>query len=53
MHLHELKLGATVYGMQRMVVAVPLGHRRALSASVATMITLGYARPYLASRDLL
>jgi NADH-quinone oxidoreductase subunit N len=53
MHLHELQLGATVYGMQRMVVADPMGHLLALSASVATMITLGYARPYLASRDLL
>jgi NADH-quinone oxidoreductase subunit N len=53
MHLHELKSGATVYGMQRMVVADPMGHLLQLSAAVASMITLGYARPYLASRDLL
>jgi len=53
MHLHELNVGATVYGMQRMVVADPMGHLLALSAVVATMVTLGYARPYLASRDLL
>src|SRR5882724_180604 len=50
MHLHELQLGATVYGMQRMVVADPMGHLLALSATVATMITLGYARPYLIAR---
>jgi NADH-quinone oxidoreductase subunit N len=53
MHLHELQTGSAVYGMQRMVVADPMGHLLALSAAVATMITLGYARPYLASRDLL
>jgi NADH-quinone oxidoreductase subunit N len=53
MHLHELDVGATVYGMQRMVVADPMGHLLALAAVVSTMITLGYARPYLASRDLL
>ena len=39
--------------MQRMVVIDPLGHLLALSATLATMITLGFARPYLASRDLL
>ncbi len=53
MHLNLLQSGATVYGMQRMVVADPLGHLLALSAAVATMITLGFARPYLKSRDLL
>src|SRR5471030_2175421 len=53
MHLAELRSGAAFYGMQRMVVADPMGHLLALSAALATMITLGYARPYLASRDLL
>ena len=53
MHLNVLQTGAGVYGMQRMVVSDPMGHLLALSAAVATMITLGYARPYLASRDLL
>ena len=52
MHLHEMQAGGS-YGMQRMVVADPLGHLLALSAVLATVITLGYARPYLASRDLL
>jgi NADH-quinone oxidoreductase subunit N len=53
MHLHILQTGVTVYGMQRMVVSDPMGHLLGLAAAVATMITLGYARPYLASRDLL
>jgi len=53
MHLNELQAARTVYGMQRMVVIDPLGHLLALTATLATMITLGFARPYLASRDLL
>ena len=53
LHLNELQLAKTVYAMQRMVVIDPLGHLLAMSAALATMITLGFARPYLASRDLL
>ncbi|MBW8760643.1 MAG: NADH-quinone oxidoreductase subunit NuoN [Burkholderiales bacterium] len=53
MHLYELQLGRALYGMQRMVVIDPLGHLLALSAGIATMITMGFARPYLKSRDLL
>jgi NADH-quinone oxidoreductase subunit N len=53
MHLSELQLAQTVYAMQRMVVIDPLGHLLALAATLATMITLGFSRPYLASRDLL
>jgi len=53
MHLYELQVGRALYGMQRMVVIDPLGHLLALSAGLATMITMGFARPYLKSRDLL
>ena len=53
MHLTELQEARTVYGMQRMVVIDPLGHLLALAATLATMITLGFARAYLKSRDLL
>jgi len=53
MHLNELQLARTVYGMQRMVVIDPLGHLLALAGTLATMITFGFARPYLKSRDLL
>ncbi|MCK9685963.1 NADH-quinone oxidoreductase subunit NuoN [Scleromatobacter humisilvae] len=53
MHLDELQRAQTVYAMQRMVVIDPLGHLLALAGTLATMITLGFSRPYLASRDLL
>ncbi len=53
MHLNELQLAQTVYALQRMVVIDPLGHLLALAGTLATMITLGFSRPYLASRDLL
>jgi len=53
LHLNELQMARTVYGMQRMVVIDPLGHLLALVATVVTMMTLGFARPYLKSRDLL
>ena len=49
-HFNE---GATVYAMQRMVVADPMGHLLGFFASVATMVTLAYARSYAASRELL
>ncbi len=53
LHLLHFNIGDTVYAMQRMVVADPMGHLLGFFASVATMITLAYARPYAASRDLL
>ncbi len=45
--------GFTLYSMQRMVVADPMGHLLGLFATLATMVTLVYARPYAASRDML
>ena len=39
--------------MQGMVVADPMGHLLAGFACIATLITLVYARPYAASRDML
>ena len=53
LHLNELQIGLTGYGMGRMVVVDPLGHLLALAGTLATMITLVFARPYLMSRDLL
>src|SRR5450631_1813758 len=44
--------GATYYAMQRMVVADPMGHLLGFFASAAVMISLCYARPYAASRDM-
>ena len=45
--------GFTLYAMQRMVVADPMGHLLGLFATLAMMITLVYARPYAAERDML
>ena len=45
--------GATVYGMQRMMVGDPMGHLLAFFACMAVMITIAYAQPYIASRDML
>jgi NADH-quinone oxidoreductase subunit N len=45
--------GGTVYGMQNMVVNDPLGHLLALFAALATMVTVAYAQPYIAQREML
>ena len=45
--------GFTLYAMQRIVVADPMGHLLGFFATVAVMITLAYARPYAAERDIL
>jgi NADH-quinone oxidoreductase subunit N len=43
----------TLYAMQRMVVADPMGHLLGALATLAVMVSLTYARPYAAERDLL
>jgi NADH-quinone oxidoreductase subunit N len=53
MHLGRFDSGTTVYAMQQMVVADPMGHLLGFFATVAVMISLVYARPYAASRDML
>jgi NADH-quinone oxidoreductase subunit N len=53
LHLYAFNEGNTVYAMQRMVVSDPMGHLLGVFASVAVMITLVYARPYAAERDIL
>ena len=45
--------GMTRYAMERMVVADPMGHLLGVFATVAMMVTLVYARPYAASREML
>ncbi|MFO1294109.1 MAG: NADH-quinone oxidoreductase subunit NuoN [Rubrivivax sp.] len=52
LHLQGLAEGATAYGMQRMVVVDPMGHLLAFFAAIAVMVTLAYARPTLAERDM-
>ena len=53
MHFAYFNAGLTTYAMQNMVVADPMGHLLAGFACVATLITLVYARPYAASREML
>ena len=53
MHLFQFDGGLTVYAMQRMVVADPMGHLLGFFATVAMMVTLAYARPYAAEREML
>jgi NADH-quinone oxidoreductase subunit N len=53
LHLNAFNDGGTAYAMQRMVVADPLGHLLGFFAALATMISLAYARPYAARRDML
>jgi len=53
MHFAYFDAGVTTYAMQNMVVADPMGHLLAGFACLATLITLVYARPYAASRDML
>ena len=45
--------GFTVYAMQNMVVKDPMGHLLGLFATLAVMVTLAYARPYAADREML
>jgi NADH-quinone oxidoreductase subunit N len=53
LHVLEFNAGSTHYAMQKMVVADPLGHLLGFFAAVAVMVTLVYARPYAASREML
>jgi NADH-quinone oxidoreductase subunit N len=53
MHLWAFNDGATVYAMQHMVVADPMGHLLGLFATIAVMVSLVYARPYAAEREML
>jgi NADH-quinone oxidoreductase subunit N len=53
--LHSLyaDAGQTVYGFGRLVVSDPMGHWLKCFATIAVMVTLVYARPYAADRDML
>jgi NADH-quinone oxidoreductase subunit N len=53
MHLQYVLDGSNLYGVGGMVVSDPMGHLLAVCAAVATMVTLGYARPTLGSREML
>ena len=52
-HLAYYQGGLTAYGMNAMVVVDPMGHLMAFFAGLSVMVTLAYAGPTLASRDML
>jgi NADH-quinone oxidoreductase subunit N len=53
LHLVAFNQGKTMYAMQGMVVADPMGRLLGFFAVIAVMLTLAYARPYVALRDML
>jgi NADH-quinone oxidoreductase subunit N len=53
MYLYFVNQGTNMDGMQGMVVSDPLGNLLGFFACLATMVTLAYARPYAAERDIL
>jgi NADH-quinone oxidoreductase subunit N len=53
MHWQLFDAGNTLYAMQGMVVADPMGHLLGFFATVAVMVSIAYARPYAAERDML
>ena len=52
MHLEAMAAGQSMFGMQGMVVADPLGHLLAFFAAASVLVTLAYAQPYVGSRDM-
>jgi len=52
MHFSYVDGTESLYGMQAMVVTDPMGHLLSFFATLATMVTLAYAQPYLGSRDM-
>ncbi|WP_119353311.1 NADH-quinone oxidoreductase subunit NuoN [Azohydromonas sediminis] len=53
LHFDALSAGESMVGMQGLMVSDPLGHLLSLFATLATMLTLAYAQPYIASREML
>jgi NADH-quinone oxidoreductase subunit N len=53
LHAMYADAGQTLYGFGRLVVSDPMGHWLKCFATIAVMVTLVYARPYAADRDML
>jgi NADH-quinone oxidoreductase subunit N len=53
LHLQALVAGQSVFGLQGMFASDPLGHLLAFFATLAVMITVAYARAYIAPREML
>jgi len=53
MHAMAYNDGTTLYALQRMVVADSMGHLLGVFSAIAVFVSLIYARPYAAERDML
>jgi len=53
LHAMYADAGQTLYGWGRLVVSDPMGHWLKCFAAIAVLVTLVYARPYAADRDML
>ena len=52
LHFQQFEAGLTLYALGNMVVTDPMGRLLGVWATLAMMITLTYAQPYIASRDM-
>ena len=52
LHLRALDAAEAVFAMQSMFVSDSLGHLLALFATLAVMVTVAYARPYIGPREM-
>jgi NADH-quinone oxidoreductase subunit N len=52
LQLQALSAGRAEFALQGMFAADPLGHLLAFFATVAVMITIAYARPYIGPREM-
>jgi NADH-quinone oxidoreductase subunit N len=52
LHLVDYSADVATYGMKAMVVVDPMGRLLAIFAGLSVMLTLAYARPTLAVRDM-
>jgi NADH-quinone oxidoreductase subunit N len=53
LHFRLFDVGDTLYGMQGMVVADPMGHLLAAFSALAMLVTVAYSQAYIASREML
>jgi NADH-quinone oxidoreductase subunit N len=52
LHLRAMNGGESLFAMQGLFASDPLGHLLAAFATVAVMVTIAYARPYIGAREM-
>jgi NADH-quinone oxidoreductase subunit N len=53
LHLRAMSSGESLFAMQGLFASDPLGHLLAAFATIAVMVTVAYARPYIGVREML